>query len=59
MAVITFQAKRAGAATVRLERPKALGPALEDLQPVTASNAKVRVAPADAGAAAATEGPHA
>jgi len=63
VAVITFHAKRAGAATIRLDKPKALGPALEDLQPVTASNAKVQVAPAepaaDAHAGAPQEGPHA
>ncbi|HEV8240268.1 MAG TPA: secretin N-terminal domain-containing protein [Thermoanaerobaculia bacterium] len=63
VAVITFQAKREGTATVRLARPKALGPALEDLQPVTTTTAKVQVAPAEAGAdahaPAAQEGPHA
>lgn len=62
VAVITFQAKKAGSATIRLERPKALGPALEDLQPVTATNAKVQVAPGeapDARTGALQEGPHA
>ncbi|HET9768216.1 MAG TPA: secretin N-terminal domain-containing protein [Thermoanaerobaculia bacterium] len=63
VAVITFVAKRAGAATVRLDHPKALGPALDALQPVTATNAKVQVAPAEPGADARTsaieEGPHA
>ena len=63
VAVITFVAKRAGAATVRLDHPKALGPALDALLPVTATNAKVQVAPAEAGAdpraSAIEEGPHA
>ena len=61
--MITFQAKRAGTASVRVERPKALGPGLQDLQPVTAQGAKVQVAaPTDAGAPAPAEpneGPHA
>jgi hypothetical protein len=63
VATITFAAKKTGTANVRLERPKALGPALEDLQPVTASNAKVQVTapPADDAEdlASVDKGPHA
>ncbi len=43
VAVITFEALRAGATAVRFEGPKALGPALENLSPVSAQGAEVRV----------------
>src|SRR6185503_1524879 len=55
VAVITFEAKKAGTANVRLDRPKALGPGLENLQPVTASNAKVIVTAPEAADAVGDE----
>jgi len=59
-AVITFATKKPGDSQVRLERPKAMGPALQNLVPVTAQNAKVRVAPAEAEQpVSSSEGPHA
>ncbi len=66
VAVVTFQAKKTGTATVRLAKPKALGPALENLVPITATNAKVQVTAADAAdaedaqaVASVDKGPHA
>jgi hypothetical protein len=59
-AVITFTTKKPGDSQVRLERPKAMGPALENLLPVTAQNAKVRVVPAESEERiSSSEGPHA
>jgi hypothetical protein len=43
VAVITFEARKSGTSAVRLDRPKALGPALEALQPISAQGAQVRV----------------
>jgi hypothetical protein len=66
VAVVTFQAKKTGVATVRLAKPKALGPALENLVPITATTAKVQVTAGDAAdaedaqaVASVDKGPHA
>ena len=54
-AVLRFRARRAGRATIALLQPKAMGPALDRLAPVTASPARVTVRSAEpAGKAAAT-----
>ena len=62
VAVITFEARKSGSSGIRLERPKALGPALEELQPVAAQGAQVRVVlpvPPGPDARRREEGPHA
>jgi general secretion pathway protein D len=43
VAVLTLQAKRGGQASLAFERPKALGPALEELAPVRGEGAALRV----------------
>ena len=45
--LVTFKAKAAGTTTIRLQQPKAMGPALEALTPVAASTAKVRITAAE------------
>ena len=43
VAVISFQAKAAGRANIAFEKPKALGPALEEIAPVRSEGARLRV----------------
>jgi hypothetical protein len=43
VAVLSFVARRAGRTNLALRQPKALGPALEPLQPVTATPARILV----------------